>query len=107
MKLMTKAIEKQAQRQYQLDAGMENSKVVAKLFHPIGSWTWYVISQDPGNPDFLCGIVKGSVVETGSFSLSELQSSCKMFGLGIERDKWFKPMPAIEVWERLQRGEHV
>lgn len=107
MKLMTKTIMKQAQRQYKSDAGMDKQKVVAKFFHPTSPWTWYIVSQDPANPDYLCGIVKGSEVEAGSFSLSELQSYRGPFGSGIERDKFFKSMPAIEVWERLQKGGHV
>jgi hypothetical protein len=43
----------------------------------------------------------------GSFSLSELQSVKGALGLGIERDLHFTPMPASELWEKLNRGEHI
>ena len=107
MKLMTKAITNQAQKQYPLGSDMDAQKVVAKFFNPTGSWTWYLMNQDPEDPDYLWGIVKGFKVEMGSFSLSELKDFRGQFGLGIERDLWFKPAPAIEIWHKLQRGEHV
>ena len=107
MKLMTKNIEKQARAQYPKGNALESQKVVAKFFDPTGSWTWYVMNQDPEDPDYLWGIVKGFAVETGSFSLSKLKSVRGGFGLGIERDRWFRPLPALEVWEKLQEGKHI
>ena len=107
MKLMTKAIEKAAIKQYPKGNDLENQKVVAKFFNPTGSWTWYLMNQDPQDPDYLWGIVKGEEVEIGSFSLSELQNFRGQFGLGIERDLYFRPMPAREVWERLNEGQHI
>ena len=106
MKLMTKEIEKKAQSQYPLGSDLSQN-IVAKFFDPCGSWTWYVMNQDPEDPDYLWGIVKGFEVEMGSFSLSELQSFKGRFGLGIERDLYFTPRPASEVWERLNNGKHV
>ena len=81
--------------------------MVAKFFDPTGSWTWYLMNQDPQDPDYLWGIVKGFEVEIGSFSLSELQAIRGRFGLGIERDLYFTPRPASEVWENLINGKHV
>lgn len=107
MQLMTKTIEKKARAQYPKGNDLESQKVVAKFFDPTGSWTWYLMNQDPEDPDYLWGIVKGFEVEIGSFSLSELQRVRGGFGLGIERDRWFRPLPAQEVWERLNRGQHI
>jgi len=106
MKLMTKAIERQAQKQYPKGASL-NQRVVAKFFNPCGSWTWYLMNQDPENPDYLWGIVDGFAVEMGSFSLSELQSVRLKFGLRIERDLYFTPISAKELYEKLNNGEHV
>jgi hypothetical protein len=106
MKLMTKQIEKKAQTQYPLGNDLTQN-VVAKFFDPTGSWTWYLMNQDPQDPDYLWGIVKGFEVEIGSFSLSELQSFRGGFGLGIERDLYFTPRPAGEVLEKLNKGQHV
>lgn len=107
MKLMTKAIEKAAQKQFTFGNEWEKQKIVAKFFDPSGSWTWYLMNQDPNDPDYLWGFVSGFEVECGSFSLSELQSISGRFGLGIERDLWFKPIPAKELWDRLMKGEHI
>jgi hypothetical protein len=106
MKLMTKAITEKAQKQYPLGSDM-NQKVVAKFFDPCGSWGWYVMNQDPNDPDYLWGIVKGNEVEMGSFSLSELESIERPFGLKLERDLHFQEMTAQEVWDKLNKGKHV
>lgn len=106
MKLMTKVITKKAQKQFSQGSDM-NQMVVAKFFWPCGSWTWYLMNQDPNDHDYLWGIVKGHEVEMGSFSLSELSNYRGSFGLGIERDLYFTPKPAKEIWDKLNRGEHV
>lgn len=107
MKLMTKAIETKARKQYPLGSDMDKQMVVAKFFDPTGSWTWYLMNQDPNDQDYLWGIVKGFEVECGSFSLSELQNMKLQFGLGIERDLYFKPMNAHELYKKLLDGKHV
>lgn len=106
MKLMTKEIEKKAQKQYSQGSDM-NQKVVAKFFDPTGSWTWYLMNQDPNDPAYLWGIVKGDEIEVGSFSLSELSSYRGSLGLGIERDLYFTPESAKEIWDKLNAGEHI
>jgi hypothetical protein len=106
MKLLTKAIEQTAQKQYPLGSDF-NQKVVAKFFNPTGAGTWFLMNQDPEDPDYCWGIVKLHEVEVGSFSLAELQGYRGRFGLGIERDLSFKPMIASDVWTRLRNGEHI
>jgi hypothetical protein len=106
MMLMTKEIEKEAQAQFKQGSSFDQL-VVAKFFDPCGSWTWYLMNQDPEDPDYLWGIVQGFEVEMGSFSLNELQAFRGRLGLGIERDLYFKPRPAKEVWAALNHGEHV
>ena len=111
---MTKAIEQAAQKQYPKGSDMEQ-QIVAKFFDPTGSWSWFVMNQDPEDPDYLWGIVSlgtldsalvdGYEVEMGSFSLSELQAVKGPLGLGIERDLYFKPTTAAEVWKKLTTGE--
>ena len=106
MQLMTKAIEKKARAQYPFGSSMEQ-KIVAKFFDPCGSWSWYLMNQDPEDSDYLWGIVKGFEVEIGSFSLSELKSFKGPLGIGIERDLHFKPITAKELQEKLSKGKHV
>jgi hypothetical protein len=100
MKLITKVIEKQAQKQFKMGNDMKQ-KVVAKFFNPCGSWTWYLMNQDPNDTDYLWGIVVGYEVEVGSFSLSELVGYRGRMGLGIERDTSFKPCVAQDLFEKL------
>jgi hypothetical protein len=106
MKLMTKEIEKKAQKQFPRGSDMEQL-VVAKFFDPTGSWKWYLMNQDPADPDYLWGIVKGSEIEVGSFSLSELSTVKGALGIGMERDLYFDPKPASEILDKLNKGEHV
>ena len=106
MKLMTKQIEKAARKQYNLGSDLDQN-VVAKFFDPCGSWSWFVMNQDPDNPEYLWGIIKGFEVEQGSFSLSELQNYRGRLGLGIERDISFRPQPARGILHMLLEGKHV
>lgn len=107
MKLTTKKIERPAQKQYPLGNDLENQQVVAKLFCPWNQWTWYLMNQDPEDPDYCWGIVKGFEVEIGSFSLGELARIRGPFGLKIERDLYFSPMTAADVYKRVKAGGHV
>jgi len=64
--------------------------------------------QDPDDPDYLWAIVKGNEIETGSVSKSELENvRVKPFGLGLERDLYFDEINAKELWDKLNKGEHV
>lgn len=106
MKLMTKEIQKKAQKQYLRGTDMDQD-IVAKFFDPTGEWQWFLMNQDPKDPDYLWGIVKGFEVEMGSFSLSELEAIKRPYGLGIERDRFFKPMKAQDVYNKLNKGIYV
>lgn len=106
LKLMTKVIEKKAQKQYSMGSDF-NQMVVAKFFNPCGAGTWYLMNQDPEDTNYLWGIVSLHAVEMGSFSLSDLKEYRGPMGIGIERDKFFKPMKAQDVWDALQAGRHI
>ena len=107
MKLMTKAIERKARRNYTQMGGDLEQMVVAKFFDPCGSWTWYLMNQDPEDPNYLWGIVDGFAVEIGSFGLDDLMSHKGPMGIGIERDLYFTPIKARDVYKRLNKGEHI
>jgi hypothetical protein len=100
MKLLTKAQAEKARKQYPAGNDM-NQQIVAKLFTPWTSWTWYVMNQDPADPAYLWGIVTNHHgLEVGSFSLDELASVTGPYGLKIERDYHFTPCTAREIIER-------
>tara|TARA_Y100000310_G_scaffold190819_1_gene190803 strand:- start:393 stop:698 length:306 start_codon:yes stop_codon:yes gene_type:complete len=99
MKLMTKEIKEKATEQFDKGSDMEQM-VVAKFFDPMGSWRWFLMNMDKDG-DYCWGIVDGYAVEMGSFSMRELQSIQLPLGLGIERDKFFEPVKASELWKEL------
>ena len=98
---MTKEIKEKAQKQYDEGSDMEQ-KVVAKFFDPMGSWKWFLMNMHKDD-DYCWGIVKGHEVEMGSFSIKELQSMSPR----IQRDLYFEPVKAKDVWEQLNKGEWV
>ena len=99
MKLLTKKITEQAKEQYDKGSDMEQM-VVAKYFNPIGNGTWYLMNL-ADDEDYAWGIVDLFAVEVGSFSMRELQGIQLPLNMGIERDKYFEPMPANELWKEL------
>ena len=103
MKLLTKSIKNEAEKQYKCGDDM-SQKVVAKFFDPVGSFTWYLMNKDPES-DYCWGIVDGMAVEIGSFGLSELEDYTGHFGLGIERDTSFDPVKSIKIWDELNASD--
>ncbi len=102
--LFTNAIEQELQKQFPMGSSLEQ-QVVVKIFNPFGSWTWYIMNQDPHNPDYLWGIVNGFEVEMGSISKSELEGlRVPPFNMPLERDLYFKQVSAKEIWEKLNNG---
>lgn len=104
--LLTKEIEEKLQSQYPHGSNFEAQEVVCKLF--IGSHTWYLLNQDPEDLDYLWCIVRNDdIIECGSVLKSDLTSIYILGVLGVERDKFFKPINAKELWDRLIEGEHI
>ncbi len=71
--------------------------VRVKFFNPNGAQTWGAIEFD-GKDTFFGWVTLGDVgdPELGYFSLGELSAFRGRFGLGIERDRYFDPMPLSE-----------
>ena len=95
MKLITKQIENRLAKYpiYSQDGKGVNAVIHCKFFNPCGAGTWYVLeAQKEENGDYtFFGIVDLYEREYGYFTLSQLQSVRNRFGLGIERDRYFKP----------------
>ena len=102
MKLLTKPIIKKATEQYSKGSDFEQM-VVAKFFHPFSTWSWYLMNMDDENGSYCWGIVNGFAVESGSFSMKELESMQPR----LQRDLYFEPVKAKDVWEQLNKGEWV
>ena len=95
MKLLTKEILKKLPPINKQDGKGYDAIAYVKFFDPQGSWTWYATEFD--GQDTFFGLVDGHEKELGYFSLSELKSYRGRFGLGIERDLYFKPTTLKEL----------
>lgn len=106
MKLFTKDIDKKLFQQYQFGNDLENQKVVAKIFNPYGRGTWYLLNSDPNDSDYIWAIIDLFEVEIGSISRNELETiKVPPFRLGLERDMYFDPVNAAELYRGLLSGK--
>jgi ppGpp synthetase/RelA/SpoT-type nucleotidyltranferase len=111
MKLLklTKQEVAKLQKQYKLGSDLSKQDVVVKIFNPYGRGRWYLVNQDPDDPDYLWAIVDlGMGPEVGSVSFSELQNlRMPVYGykFPLEKDR-FTQRNAVEVFEGLQRGNY-
>jgi hypothetical protein len=65
--------------------------IVLKLFNPTGGQTWLITRlEDDGDTMWGLADLGLGFIEYGTISLNELTSFRGRFGLGIERDRWFK-----------------
>jgi hypothetical protein len=113
MKLFTKAIEAKLQKQYKKveetkNNSLESQDAVCKIFNPYGAGYWFILNQDPNDPDYLWCIAKITDVEVGSVAKSDLVNmKFGGYNLPLERDLNWGPMNAKEVYDKLLKGEHV
>jgi len=107
LKLLLKEAIRKLERQYKFGSSMEKQDVIVKLFDPTSSWSWYLMNIDPKDHGYAWGIVKGFAIEMGNIDIQKLEVAKLPIGLSIERDLYFKPMPAIEVWKKLNKEEYV
>ena len=93
MKLLTKEIIAKLEKR---GTGNENYKdddpIITKFFNPAGAGTWFVMEgeQQEDGDWYFYGVADILNREWGYFSLSELEAFKGSFGLGIERDMYFK-----------------
>jgi hypothetical protein len=82
-------------------AGDDNSYAVVESFTPGAGWTWFVMEYDSGE-EVVCGLVEGTCMEFGSFSLAEIRDVEGPWGMHAERDRFFSLTRAREQ-EAYQR----
>ncbi|MBT4285990.1 MAG: DUF2958 domain-containing protein [Deltaproteobacteria bacterium] len=73
--------------------------VIAKLFDPCGSATWFLTEYDPAEKiafSYVQGLIED---EFGYTSLTELESIKGPLGIGIEQDLYFVQKPLNECLE--------
>ena len=98
MKLITKELEERF-GQIGSQEEVNDPIVIAKFFYPAGAGTWFATEYDPKDKIFFgyVSLFGDYCDEWGSFSLEELESFKGPFGLGIERDLYFKETPSSKL----------
>ena len=79
----------------------QNPIIVAKFFDPCGSATWYATEYDPETQECFGYVTGLACDEWGSFSIDELSSIKRPFGLGIERDIHFDEIRFEDLMKKL------
>jgi hypothetical protein len=79
-----------------LDVEEELPMAHIKLFDPTGSWTWYIAAYDP-ETRMAFGLVDGFEEEYGYIDMREIVAQRGTFGLPIERDLHWQPVPLEQV----------
>ena len=94
MKLLTKEVLDNFKKQGSMgDRKMEDIKIICKFFNPAGAGTWYCYEYEADTKMFYAFVTLGmgpECDEAGPVALEELESVKGPFGLGIERDMYFK-----------------
>lgn len=103
MKLLLKGHSEKLQAQHRIYAETElkDLTAVVKLFALNSNGTWYLLTQDPDDPDYLWAIVDGNAVEMGSVSLADLKAQRWVGIPAVERDMYWEPRNALELWNKL------
>jgi hypothetical protein len=97
-KLFRKAEEKLFKKHGCQDGKGGDAIVVARLFHPCSSHTWYITECD--EQDYLFGFTVGEEMEWGTIGTREQMENVTVRGLKIERDNWFTPCTLKEALEK-------
>ena len=106
MKLLTKQLEKRF-AQVGSQENHADPLIIAKFFNPTGAGTWYASEYDPKTRSFFgyVSIFGDWNDEWGYFSLDELEAYRGKFGLGIERDRFFREERASRIINSIkERG---
>ena len=90
MQILTKAIKEKLIANHKAQDGTKSFKAVLKLFNPTGIGTWYLSELDPAT-NYAFGLCCLTEKELGYVNLDELLEFKGQLGLGIERDRYFKP----------------
>ena len=88
MQLFTKEIKSKLVNNHNQQDGTKEFKVVCKLFDPSGPGTWY-LSELKEEDNVAFGLADIHEKELGYIDINELENFRGVFGLKIERDKYF------------------
>lgn len=106
MQLLTEELKKQLPPLYSTEE-MQDPQVICRYFLPMTNMEWFVTEFD-GKETFF-GYVVGDYLELGYFSLDELRLARGPFGLEVERDRFFSPLPLSKMKAEMKaeiKGGH-
>ncbi len=110
MKIFTKEIlRKLPTLEVTANLTIEEQTVQVKLFGG-SACSWYITSYNPDTQEAFGFVNLGDAqnAELGYIDMNELLAiRFPPFGLHIERDLYFKPMPLKTVMDTIQAGGHV
>jgi len=89
MILFTKEIKDKLINNHNQQDGTKSFKVVCKLFNPSGPGTWYLTELN-AEDNVAFGLANIHEKELGYIDISELENFRGIFGLKIERDRYFE-----------------
>lgn len=103
MKLLTKELLERFNKVGRQEE-VKDPLVITKFFNPTGAGTWFATEYDPQSKNFFgyVSIFGDWNDEWGYFSLTELESLRGPFGLGIERDIYFKESKISEIMPKYK-----
>lgn len=100
--LLPEAVKPQLPRLYATEGYMKDALAVVHFYAHYHSWHWYVSEFD--GTELFFGLVKGSCLEYGYFSLTELEVLRQHAWYWVIRDEAWKPIPLREIeaqWKQL------
>lgn len=108
MKLFTKADQKKLQSQWGFGSDLNSQMVFVKIFEPMRRVFYYVINEDPQDPERIFALEKTNKdIKLGFFRKSAIENAkLPPYGIRFERDMYFDPIPAKELLEGLIDGEY-
>lgn len=108
MKLFTKADQSKLQSQWGFGSDLKSQMVFVKIFEPMRRVFYYVVNQDPNDPEKIFAIEKTKKdIKLGFFRKSAIENAIlPPFGIRFERDMYFDPKPAQELLEGLLDGQY-
>lgn len=126
MMMITKAIAKKLKAAdlafLESDDGTTSDDIAVKFFNPCGAATWWIVSGTPlnadGEPDYdtdnpadwhmfgFADLGDPQCAELGYVLLSQLKEIKGLFGLGIERDKFYDGGSLKEVMDAHPAHRH-
>ena len=90
-------------RMFETDGQGPGAVAHVRLVAPGSEWQWYLLEYDGANSVY--GVVAGPETKRCYWSLAELESPARSYGLRIERDPHFTPAPLAQLVPELFDAE--